>query len=103
MTTSPQKTNAILRRFDAGEFADTISLAEQVPVGVVYAILRSERANRARKPRARTSEIPAKVAALVAAGVTKPSRIALLLDVKRQYVHQILTRNQIPVDSKRKA
>jgi len=83
----------LLALADDGADVPTIAARVSLGEGRVYALLRKHRPDRARKPRKRTSELPAKVLGLRAAGVTDPVRIAFLLDVSRQYVYRILADN----------
>lgn len=79
----------ILARSDRNESVDEIARVADVSPGRIYALLRKHRPDRARKPRERTSEIPAKIRALDLQKI-KPRRIAFLLDVTPAYVYKVL-------------
>ncbi len=79
----------ILRLCDAGKHPGEIAAALDIPAGRVYAVLREHRPDRKRKPRAHTSVLRSQILALAAIG-TKPARIAMLLNVTRQYVYKVV-------------
>lgn len=79
----------ILQLADAGTSVADIAAAVDLTPGRVYGILRTERPDRTRSPRTRTSKVPNKVRALAAKG-TKPARIAFVLGCSRAYVYRIL-------------
>ncbi len=71
---------------DAGHAPAAIALALGMPIGKVYSTLRAERPNRTRAARRATSEVPARVVALAAAGM-RVGRIAEL----KAYCYRILS------------
>lgn len=77
----------LLRDADAGERVDALAARHNLDTSQVYRILREHRPDRPRTARKRTSNVPAKIAALAAAGST-PNRVAELLSVSRQYVYR---------------
>lgn len=79
----------ILSRADAGEHPDAIASGLGLSLSCVYTVLRKERPNRARKPRACTSDTPRIVRALVASGI-EARRVAELLGITRAYVSKIM-------------
>ncbi len=83
------KSDAILKRHDAGELVEAIAKAESCTPGYVYGILRRERPKRKRKPRASTSELVPKIRGM--AQTIKPARIAELIGCSRAYVHKVLS------------
>jgi len=80
----------ILERADRGDPVETIAADVGLSLGYIYGILRRERPKRERKPRERTSQMPAAVLGLYKRGI-KPARIAALKGVSRAYVYRILT------------
>lgn len=89
MTPTPAQRARILSLSDQGTTPAAIASDLALPVGAVYAALRVGRPNRSRVRRPRTSEVPAKVLGLAAAGVAVP-RVAALLGVSRAYVYRIM-------------
>jgi hypothetical protein len=81
----------ILEWSDAGHKVATIAAQVSLKERVVYAALARHRPDRPREARRLTSVVPAKIAALQAAGAT-PTRIAELCGVSRAYVYRHLAR-----------
>ena len=88
MTTAPETIASILSRADEGEPVAAIAESLSVTPGVVYGVLREHRPERTRSPRKLTSEKRPMVLGLLGAGI-KPSRVAELAGVTRQYVYRI--------------
>lgn len=80
----------ILTRHDRGEPVAAISAALDLSAGYVYGVLRRERPKRARKPRELTSDMPRMIRGLAAQRI-RPSRIAVVLGITRQYVSKVLS------------
>jgi transposase len=74
---------------DQGHSPSAIASRLALPPGKVYAVLRRERPNRTRAARRCSSEVPAKVAALAAAGLSA-KRIAELCGCSKAYIYRLL-------------
>lgn len=86
MTPSPTR-QALLHLHDAGHHAPAIAHALQVSPSHVYNVLRAHRPDRARKARARVSDVPARIADLAGRG-WKAAGIAEELCISRAYVYR---------------
>lgn len=78
---------SLLALHDAGHHAPAIAHALQVSPSHVYNVLRAHRPDRARKARARVSDVPARIAELAGRG-WKAARIAAELGISRAYVYR---------------
>lgn len=79
----------ILAHHDAGISVAAIALACHVSPGYVYGILRSERPDRTRKARLRTSKTAPMIRGLHAQGHA-PGRIAFLCRCSAAYVYRVI-------------
>lgn len=79
----------ILTLSDAGKHPDEIAAALTLSPSTVYTVLRTQRPDRKRKPRAVTSELPCRIRWLAGRG-HKPARIAVMLQVSRAYIYRVL-------------
>lgn len=78
---------AILSQSDAGHHPAAIADALSVSPSHVYSVLRAHRPDRARKARARVSDVPDRIAGFAGRG-WKAASIAAELGISRAYVYR---------------